>query len=93
VQNGHIFLKQSFLPTHWVILTDYFAPNHSSVVEMHVFHQIVCIFTCSKQKIHLTPETLFTQKQMNLPKQSLLTTSSVALTPFLVRNHDSKTET
>ena len=70
MQNGHIFLKQVVLPTHWIVLTDYFAPNHSSVVEMHVFHQIVCIFTCSKENIHLTPETLFTQKQMNLPKQT-----------------------
>jgi len=41
MQNGHICMKEAFLPKHWVYLTPFFAPNHCSVAETQVFHQIV----------------------------------------------------
>jgi len=39
---------------------------------MRGFHQMVCIFIVLRKTINLTPETLFTQKRLNLLKTNIL---------------------
>jgi len=49
-KNGHICIKQAFLTTQSLVVNPFFFLSyHYSIVETHVFHQIMCILACAKQ--------------------------------------------